>query len=183
MARVWRYAVHDAPRVKSLSASLGVPALVAQVLLARGVESAEDAREFLSARLTDLHDPSLLPGIDEAADRVVSAIGDGRQITIYGDYDVDGTSSIALMRAAIELAGGSASFHVPHRVQDGYGMRVEVVEQAARENVRLIISVDTGIRENAVVERATELGIDSIITDHHLPVSYTHLTLPTSDLV
>ena len=85
MARIWRYAVHDAPRVKSLSASLGVPALVAQVLLARGVESAEDAREFLSARLTDLHDPSLLPGIDEAVDRVVSAIGDGRPITIYGD--------------------------------------------------------------------------------------------------
>ena len=140
MARIWRYAVHDAPRVKSLSASLGVPALVAQVLLARGVESAEDAREFLSARLTDLHDPSLLPGIDEAADRIVSAIGDGRQITIYGDYDVDGVTGTSLLWHCLTLAGAQVDYTIPDRLNDGYGLNPRAIRSLADEDQsRLLI--------------------------------------------
>ena len=142
MARIWRYAVHDAPRVKSLSASLGVPALVAQVLLARGVESAEDAREFLSARLTDLHDPSLLPGIDEAADRIVSAIGDGRQITIYGDYDVDGVTGTSLLWHCLTLAGAQVDYTIPDRLNDGYGLNPRAIRSLADEDQsRRLISV------------------------------------------
>ncbi|MEC7556778.1 MAG: single-stranded-DNA-specific exonuclease RecJ [Planctomycetota bacterium] len=168
MARIWRYAVHDAPRVKSLSASLGVPALVAQVLLARGVESAEDAREFLSARLTDLHDPSLLPGIDEAADRVVSAIGDGRQITIYGDYDVDGVTGTSLLWHCLTLAGAQVDYSIPDRLNDGYGLNPRAIRSlAAEDQSRLLISVDCGIASIEEAALAAELGMELIVTDHH----------------
>lgn len=165
----WNYRDCDTAAAEVIQAELKVSRLLALLLTQRNVRDPELAERFLNPKLGDLYDPYLMLGMRAAVERIRQAIAKKEGILIYGDYDVDGTSSIALMRAAIELAGGSASFHVPHRVQDGYGMRVEVVEQAARENVRLIISVDTGIRENAVVERATELGIDSIITDHHLP--------------
>jgi len=104
-----------------------------------------------------------------AVDRLLRAIEKREKILIYGDYDVDGTSSVVLLTKAIELAGGVASYHVPHRLKDGYGMRSEVVETAATEGVALIVSVDTGIRAAEVVVRANELGIDVIVTDHHLP--------------
>ena len=168
MARVWRYAVHDAPRVKSLSAELRVPALVAQVLLARGVESAESAREFLSARLTDLHDPSLLPGIDEAADRIVAAIADKRLITIYGDYDVDGVTGTSLLWHCLTLAGGRVEYTIPDRLNDGYGLNPKAIRTLAEQNpTQLVISVDCGIASIEEAALAAELGLELIITDHH----------------
>ena len=168
MARVWRYAVHDAPRVKSLSAELRVPALVAQVLLARGVESSESAREFLSARLTDLHDPSLLPGIDEAADRIVAAIADKRLITIYGDYDVDGVTGTSLLWHCLTLAGGRVEYTIPDRLNDGYGLNPKAIRTLAEQNpTQLVISVDCGIASIEEAALAAELGLELIITDHH----------------
>jgi single-stranded-DNA-specific exonuclease len=107
----------------------------------------------------------------QAVERLLRAIRGGEKILIYGDYDVDGTSSVVLLTKAIELAGGAAHYHVPHRLKDGYGMRSEVVESAAAQGVKLIVSVDTGIRAAEVVSRANALGIDVIITDHHLPES------------
>jgi single-stranded-DNA-specific exonuclease len=105
----------------------------------------------------------------EALQRLRAAITAHEKILIYGDYDVDGTVSVVILKKAIELAGGQASFHVPHRLKDGYGMRADVIERAAAMGVRLIISVDTGIRATEVVRGAGELGIDVIVTDHHLP--------------
>jgi single-stranded-DNA-specific exonuclease len=104
-----------------------------------------------------------------AVARLREAIRNGQKILIYGDYDVDGTTSVVILTKAIELAGGAASHHVPHRLKDGYGMRPEVVETAAAEGVKLIVSVDTGIRGAEAVRRANELGVDAIVTDHHLP--------------
>src|SRR4029077_2414895 len=104
-----------------------------------------------------------------AIERIARAIRERERILIYGDYDVDGTSSVVMLTKAFELAGGIASYHVPHRLKDGYGMRPEVVEAAAAQGVKLIVSVDTGIRAAQVVRRANELGIDVIVTDHHLP--------------
>ena len=101
--------------------------------------------------------------------RLRRAIEHKEQILLYGDYDVDGTSAVVILKKGIELLGGKAEFHVPHRLRDGYGMRSEVVEEAAASGVSLIVSVDTGIRANQVVARASELGIDVIVTDHHLP--------------
>src|SRR6185369_3585596 len=113
--------------------------------------------------------PFLLAGMHAAATRLAAAIAAKEPVLLYGDYDVDGTSSVVILKKAIELAGGQASFHVPHRLKDGYGMRSDVVDAAAANGVRLIVSVDTGIRAGEVVRHASELGIDVIVTDHHLP--------------
>ena len=110
-------------------------------------------------------------GMRPAIERLRRAIQAGEKILIYGDYDVDGTTSVVLLTKAVQLAGGAAGYHVPHRLKEGYGMRPEVVEAAAAQGVTLMISVDTGIRAAEVVARASELGIDTIVTDHHLPDS------------
>ncbi|MGA1997557.1 MAG: single-stranded-DNA-specific exonuclease RecJ [Bryobacteraceae bacterium] len=161
----------DSTAVAGLARDLGVGVLAARVLARRGLLDPAAARRFLSPSLADLHPPALLRDIEPAVDRLLAAISNHEKILIYGDYDVDGTLSVVLLLKIVELAGGSAGYHVPHRLKDGYGMRTDVVEQAAAEGVRLIVSVDTGIRAAAVVERAGELGIDVIVTDHHLPES------------
>jgi len=146
---------------------MGAPA--AKVLVRRGLADPESARRFLHPSLDHLLDPQLLRDLPRAVERLQKAIQTSEKILIYGDYDVDGTTSVVLLTKAIQLAGGAAGYHVPHRLRDGYGMRPEVVETAAAQGVRLIVSVDTGIRAAEVVARANELGIDVIVTDHHLP--------------
>lgn len=152
-----------------LQRELGLERLVAAVLAGRGYADSHAARNFLSPQLEGLHDPLLMRDMGPAARRILQAISAREPILLYGDYDVDGTSSIVLLKKAIDILGGRAAFHVPHRVKDGYGMRSEVIEQAARDGVRLIVSVDTGIRAQDVVARANALSIDVIVTDHHLP--------------
>jgi single-stranded-DNA-specific exonuclease len=138
-------------------------------LWSRGYSEPDRARRFLDSQLGDLHDPLLLAGMEASVTRLRRAIQNKEQILLYGDYDVDGTSAVVILKKALELVGGRASFHVPHRLRDGYGMRSEVVEDAAASGVSLIVSVDTGIRANEVVRHASALGIDVIVTDHHLP--------------
>ena len=166
-----RWLLPDLPaaEIVRLAGALGVGAPAAGVLYRRGLRSPDAARLFLRPALDALYDPYLLLGMDDAVARILRAIRDRERILIYGDYDVDGTTSVVILKTAIELAGGQADFHVPHRLKDGYGMRPEVVEAAAETGIRLIVSVDTGIRAAQVVTRATELGIDVIVTDHHLP--------------
>jgi single-stranded-DNA-specific exonuclease len=113
----------------------------------------------------------LMLDMDRAAARLLAAIQTREPILLYGDYDVDGTSSIVVLKKAIEILGGAADFHIPDRLKDGYGMRNEVIDLAAQRGVKLIVSVDTGIRASAVVRYASALGIDTIVTDHHLPDS------------
>lgn len=155
--------------VQSLAAALCIHQPVARVLVRRGYRDPEAARRFLAASLDDLHDPCLLKDMPEAVGRLVQAVREGQPILLCGDYDVDGTTSVVILKKAIELAGGRVSFHIPHRLRDGYGIRKEVVDQAAAAGVKLLISVDTGIRATEAIERAGELGIDVIVTDHHLP--------------
>ena len=152
-----------------LAAALQITLPAARVLCHRGLADPDAASRFLHPSFEHLLDPLTLRDMPEAVARLRRAIAGAEKILIYGDYDVDGTTSVVLLTKAIELAGGSADFHVPHRLKDGYGMRPEVVERAAAEGVRLIVSVDTGIRAAEVVRRAAELGIDVIVTDHHLP--------------
>lgn len=159
----------DADAVTALSAALGVGPPAAKVLVHRGFSDPAAARRFLHPAFEELHDPLTLRDMPAAIERIARAIRDRERILIYGDYDVDGTTSVVLLIKAFELAGGIATYHVPHRLKDGYGMRPEVVEAAAEQGVKLIVSVDTGIRAAEVVRRANELGIDVIVTDHHLP--------------
>ncbi len=154
---------------QTLVDELGVRPVTARVLAARGFKDAESALRFLRPTLSQIGDPFLMAGMREAVARLVAAISNREKILIYGDYDVDGTTAVVILHKAIELAGGVVSFHVPHRLRDGYGMHTDVIERAAAEGVRVIVSVDTGIRAIGVVRAARDLGIDVIITDHHLP--------------
>ena len=165
----WEYRQFTAAEADRIQSEHSISRLLAVLLVQRGIADPEQAGRFLQPSLSHLHDPKLMLGMRKAVERLQRAIANQERILIYGDYDVDGTTSVVILRKAIELAGGEADFHVPHRVKEGYGMREDVVEQAARDQVRLLISVDTGIRESAVVDRANELGIDCIVTDHHLP--------------
>jgi single-stranded-DNA-specific exonuclease len=142
---------------------------MARLLVARGIRTAEDAARFLRPSIDHLHDPYLMLGMQAAVQRIQRAIASGEVILIYGDYDVDGTTAVVLLKTAIERLGGSVRFHVPHRLREGYGMQREILEIAAREGVRLVISVDTGMRAFAAADAAQQLGLDLIVTDHHLP--------------
>jgi single-stranded-DNA-specific exonuclease len=135
----------------------------------RGIPDAESAARFLSPSLSHLHPPELMTGLRAAVDRIDAAIERKEQILIYGDYDVDGTMAVIILKTAIELCGGAADFHVPHRIREGYDLRDDVIERAAAAGVRLIISVDMGIRAFAPAETAHRLGVDLVVTDHHLP--------------
>src|SRR5205814_4441566 len=142
---------------------------LARLLLLRGIETAESAAQFLSPSLSQLHSPYLMTGMKAAVDRLDAAIERKQGILVYGDYDVDGTTAVVILKTAIELCGGTADFHVPHRIREGYDMRGDVIERAAAAGIRLIISVDMGIRALAPAETAHNLGVDLIVTDHHLP--------------
>jgi single-stranded-DNA-specific exonuclease len=152
-----------------LADSLRLPVMVARLLVNRGIRNDESAWRFLDPQIDQLHSPYLMCGMKAAIERLRAAIEKRERILIYGDYDVDGTMAVVILKTAIELCGGVCDFHVPHRILEGYGMRDEVIERAAADGIRLIISVDTGIRAFAAAETAERLGLDLIVTDHHLP--------------
>ncbi len=145
-----------------------VPPAIAELLLARGVTDAAQTFAFLNPELAHLHDPNLMLGMTAAVDRLARAIADKEPVLLYGDYDVDGTTAVVLLKTAIEMLGGVVSFHVPHRLREGYGMQSSVLEEAYAQGARLVITVDTGMRAFAEAEMARRLGLDLIITDHHL---------------
>jgi len=155
--------------VVELAESLRLPPIVARLLVTRGIQEREAAWKFLNPAIDQLHSPYLMCGMRPAVERLRAAIEKKERILIYGDYDVDGTMAVVILKTAIELCGGVCEFHVPHRILEGYGMRDEVIEKAAADGIRLIISVDTGIRAFAAAETAERLGLDLIVTDHHLP--------------
>jgi len=184
----WELAAEDPVRLQSLAAALrDLPDLpipnrardyakrgsplhtLARLLIRRGITDPDSAARFLFPSLDHLHAPEEMLGLCAAVDRLGAAVERKEPILIYGDYDVDGTMAVIILKTAIELCGGAAGFHVPHRIREGYDLRDDVIERAAAAGVRLIISVDMGIRAFAPAETAKRLGIDLIVTDHHLP--------------
>jgi len=143
--------------------------ILAPLLVRRSITDSESASGFLLPSLSHLHAPERMTGLRAAVDRIDAAIERKEPILIYGDYDVDGTMAVIILKTAIELCGGTADFHVPHRIREGYDMRDDVIERAASSGIRLIVSVDMGIRAFAPAETAQRLGVDLIVTDHHLP--------------
>lgn len=144
---------------------------IARVLLRRGFTTPAAAHAYLNPSLADLLPAAQLLGLNQAVTRIRSAIDQQQKILLYGDYDVDGTSAIVILKTVLDLLGASVEAFVPHRILDGYGMKEDRIREAADSGVRLIISVDTGIRAQDVVATANSLGIDTIVTDHHLPES------------
>src|ERR1035441_3459644 len=167
----WLIPTPDPQAADALVTALGIASPTAKVLVRRGLADPAAARSFLAPSLDNLLDPLLMLGMPAAIAPLRRASQACEKILIRGDYDVDGTTSVVLLTKTVQLAGGVAGYHVPHRLKEGYGMRPEVVEAAAAQGVTLMISVDTGIRAAEVVTRGNELGIDTIVTDHHLPDS------------
>lgn len=159
---------HDEATITSLSQQLRVTPLMAQVLVARGYTTADDAKRHLEPKLSNLHEPSLLPGVPEAAERIVKAINDQRRITIYGDYDVDGVTSTALLWHCLKLHNAKVDYYIPCRTTEGYGLNEAAIRQLHEEDPkRLLISVDCGIVSVHEATVAKDIGLELIITDHH----------------
>jgi single-stranded-DNA-specific exonuclease len=165
----WRLRPFDADKLSELSRTAQVSPLIAQLLMNRGVIDASGVSSFFETRLTGLHDPETLPGVVEAAARIVAAIRERKKIVIYGDYDVDGVCGTSILWACLKLAGAEAvSYYIPHRVEEGYGVNGEALRKLATEQrADLIITVDCGISAINEAKLARELGVELIITDHH----------------
>src|SRR5262249_48973884 len=165
---IWRVADHEAGRVAGLAASAGVSELVARLLLARGIETPEAAAEVFDPAPARLHDPVLMRGVEEAADLLLAAARDGRRIVVFGDYDVDGVTSVAQLRAALLRAGADAVAFLPHRLRDGYGLKPDTVRRVlAEHSPAVIVTVDCGITAGEGGARARAPGPAGVVTDHH----------------
>lgn len=151
------------------STTTNVASLVDRVLIARGLAEPADAERFINPKLSHLHDPSLLAGADRAAARLVDAVRAGEAVVIYGDYDVDGITASAILFRVIKAAepGANITIHIPHRIDEGYGLNSEALQQLNANGARLVITVDCGITACEQARVAKQLGLDLIITDHH----------------
>jgi len=165
----WILAEPHPLQAQELAAAARLPLVLAELLIARGITKPDEAFAFLNPELSHLHDPFLMLGMTAAVERLEAAIAQREPVLLYGDYDVDGTTAVVLLKTAIEMLGGIVRFHVPHRLREGYGLQSAVLEAAYAEGARLVITVDTGMRAFAEAETARRLGLDLIITDHHLP--------------
>ena len=168
MTQNWRFAPHDESQVRRLSSEMRISPLLAQVLIARGLQDVGTARSFINARMNELLDPCSMPGIEEATDRVIAALNSKRRITIYGDYDVDGMTATSILLQCITLANGQCDYFIPNRLDDGYGLNCDAIRELHEEDPeRLLITVDCGITSVPEAALAKELGLELIITDHH----------------
>ncbi len=159
----------DSRLATAIARELHLVPLIAKMLVARGITDPEAARIFLNPRLEDLHDPFLLKDMDRVVKRLDDARQLGQRVLIYGDYDVDGITSTVVLKRALEMLGFVVDFHLPRRLEDGYGLQAEAVHEAAERGFEVVITADCGIRAFEVCEVAQQLGLDLIVTDHHLP--------------
>lgn len=156
---------------KSLSQNASLSPILSRILINRKIETAEQAKAFLSPSLDDLLNPFLMNDIEKGADRIHEAIKMGERILIYGDYDVDGVTGTALLFSVLKNLGADVSFYIPHRLKEGYGLNTEAIKQFKIQDskLRLIITVDCGTTSHKEIKLANSLGIDVIVTDHHQP--------------
>jgi single-stranded-DNA-specific exonuclease len=164
----WSFVEPHPAEASALAKAARLPLVLSELLVARGISQPDQAFAFLNPESAQLHDPLLMQGMTEAVARLERAIAQREPVLLYGDYDVDGTTAVVLLKTAIEMLGGTARFHVPHRLREGYGLQSSVLEAAYAEGARLVITVDTGMRAFSEAETARRLGLDLIITDHHL---------------
>jgi single-stranded-DNA-specific exonuclease len=169
MPKRWRIQPHDPQRIALLERSAGIPAVVAQLLICRGTTDPAAARVFLDPKLSALREPDLLPGCAEAAERLHRAIRSNRRIVVYGDYDVDGMTGTAILFSCLTLLGAEVGYYIPHRIEEGYGLSAEALGSLAAEGAKTIVTVDCGIAGAREADRAAELGLELIVTDHHEP--------------
>jgi single-stranded-DNA-specific exonuclease len=167
--RIWESLRCDERAVTVLAEELHVSPVTARLLCIRGLDDPASARQFLSPKLDDLLDPNRLADLPPAVDRILAAIANKERIAIHGDYDVDGVTSTVILRRALELLGADVTHFIPERLRDGYGLQPAALDRLHALGVRLVISVDCGIRGVEAADHARALGLDLIITDHHEP--------------
>jgi single-stranded-DNA-specific exonuclease len=167
MAKRWRFRAHDSELIARLQRMARLPPVVAQLLVSRGVAAAEDAERFMNVKLTGLRDPEELPGLSQAADRIHEAIQSGRRIVIYGDYDADGMTGTAVLLRCLQLLRANVGYHIPNRIEDGYGLNEDALRQIAQRGPCVVVTVDCGIASVALADFARESSLELIITDHH----------------
>ncbi|MCS7046669.1 MAG: DHH family phosphoesterase, partial [Gemmataceae bacterium] len=143
--KLWRLLPHDRAAIERLSRAARVAPIVAQLLLNRQITDATAARRFLGAPLADLHEPELLPGMAAAVERLYAAVRQRRRICVYGDYDVDGVTGTAILLTCLDLLGAAVEYHVPDRLEEGYGLNVAALRRLAASGVRTVVTVDCGI--------------------------------------
>ncbi|MEM8735153.1 MAG: DHH family phosphoesterase, partial [Planctomycetota bacterium] len=163
----WKFRAHDRQLIESLSEQCEVSPLVARLLLNRGIEDKDSVTAFLDARLTNLRAPEELPGLVTARDRIMQSVTAGEEIVVYGDYDADGMTATAILYRCLSLIGAQVSYHLPNRMEEGYGLHVDSVEKLHQRGKKLVITVDCGIASLDAAKRAKELGLPLIVTDHH----------------
>ena len=173
MAKQWMISA-PSPDCEALACRLRVPSAIAQVLINRGLSLDGTGEAYLLPQLKDLHPPQLLPGASEAAARIVDAINAKTKIVLYGDYDVDGTTGVAILWHMLRQAGAEVTFYVPHRIDEGYGLNLEAVKRLVEDGAGMIVSVDCGITAVDIAKVLKDSGVTLIITDHHAP----HAELP-----
>lgn len=171
---LWEHLQCNDAQASALAADLRIDPVVARLLCVRGIADTDAAARFLNPSLEHLHDPFRLTDMPRAVDRLLGAIERQERVAVHGDYDVDGVTSTVIVRRALELLGGDVVHFIPERIRDGYGLQPEGVDRLHAQDVRVIVSVDCGIRSNAAARRARDHGVDLIITDHHEP----DVTLP-----
>lgn len=163
----WTLLPYDAAATDRLAQSLRIAPALAQLLINRGVTQADEAKTFLTASLSGLHEPSSLPGIAQAADRIFEAANSKKRICIYGDYDVDGITASTILWRCLTLAGADVDYYVPDRIEEGYGLNSDALRRLKEQNFALVITVDCGITSVEQAQVASELGLELIVTDHH----------------
>ena len=167
-SKEWRLLHRDEAATERMCREIRIPPVLGQLLINRGIQEPEAAKRYLSAPLSDLHDPAELAGVTEAASRLYQAARDGKRICVYGDYDVDGITATTLLWRCLTLAGAKeVDFYVPHRLEEGYGLNCDALNKLARQGFHVVVTVDCGITSVEEARLARELGIELIITDHH----------------
>jgi single-stranded-DNA-specific exonuclease len=177
--KTWRLLPHDGPAIERLSRALRTAPLIAQLLINRKLTDPRQAHQFLKSPLADLHEPEALPGVPAAVERLWAAIQNQRRVCIYGDYDVDGVSGTAVLLGCLKRLGANVEFHVPHRLEHGYGLSGEALTKLGEAGAQTVVTVDCGICSCAEAEQARRLGLELIITDHHEPKA----ALPAADVL
>ncbi|HEX9698331.1 MAG TPA: single-stranded-DNA-specific exonuclease RecJ [Acidobacteriota bacterium] len=168
-SRTWRLRDHDPAVAATLAAELGLLPTTARVLAARGIDSPAAARAFLEPSLDELHSPFSFVAMEPAVERLLAAIHKGERIVVHGDYDVDGITGTVVLLVALRAVGAEIDYLVPHRLEDGYGLKPSGIERAHAMGAKVVIAVDCGITAHDAARRAGDLGIDLIVADHHEP--------------
>lgn len=169
MEKRWNILEADSAKVAGLQTALKIHPILCELLVQRGIEDFDKAKQFFRPSLNDLHDPWLMKDMDKAVTRITKAFDENESIMVFGDYDVDGTTSVATLYQFLKNIHPTIDFYIPHRYREGYGVSKMGIDHAKVTGISLIISVDCGIKSTELISYAKELGIDFIICDHHLP--------------